>query len=158
MNPVTAVGFIKFSGWQGHLKFLRFFSFLLLSFLGSDGDMMKRVEEVVCSAQNPSPDLRHFLYVLDPVVRTHESNATFEFVGFDEKLVQREFASKYLSWSVVSNLADLCIEIGRTRCCRICCWINYRIVFSFIRVHRDIFHTFEENRTSQKFVLIFIYD
>ncbi|VDM39386.1 unnamed protein product [Toxocara canis] len=69
----------------------------VLILAGSDTDMMRRIDEVVCGAQNPTPDLRHLLYVLDARCATHETNATFEFLGFDEKLVRSEFASKYVS-------------------------------------------------------------
>ncbi|KHN88675.1 hypothetical protein Tcan_14786 [Toxocara canis] len=58
----------------------------VLILAGSDTDMMRRIDEVVCGAQNPTPDLRHLLYVLDARCATHETNATFEFLGFDEKL------------------------------------------------------------------------
>ncbi|VDK61408.1 unnamed protein product [Anisakis simplex] len=78
----------------------------VLILAGSDVDMMKRVEDVVCVGQNPSPNLRHFLYVLDPNCGTHETNATFEFLGFDEKLVRSEFASKYNDSSDCSSCCN----------------------------------------------------
>lgn len=66
----------------------------VLAVAGSDYPMMLRVEEVVCNARNPTPSLKHLMYVWDRSIETHESNTTIEFCGFDSDLIRRIFHSK----------------------------------------------------------------
>ncbi|VDK33665.1 unnamed protein product [Gongylonema pulchrum] len=49
---------------------------------GAPGEL-QRLEEIVYVHRITSPDLRHFLYVLDPSINIYRANATFEFMGFD---------------------------------------------------------------------------
>ncbi|MFH4978830.1 hypothetical protein AB6A40_005539 [Gnathostoma spinigerum] len=58
---------------------------------GHDLAIRARFREITCDGRNPSPTLVDFLYVLDGKIDLRSAQETFEFGGFDCKLVTSSF-------------------------------------------------------------------